>query len=477
MTKECKLNSAYPNPITSSYAAQSYQRQRQLTLGDLLLENRIVFLQGEIHTGNANELVMKLLYLQSENRRKDIHFYLNSPGGDVVATLAIYDTMQILSCPVATYCVGQAASGAAVLLCGGTGKRLWPASRKSMPKQFARLGGDDSLLQATVRRIEDITCTPPMLLTAHDYRFVVAEHLAELGSEGHRIVVEPEGRNTAPAICAAAELVHDTDPNALVLICPADHVVEDVMALAQAVTAAIPSAINGQIVTFGIRPDRPETGYGYIELSNPGAADSLPQPFVRFVEKPDAEMAQVLFEGGRHVWNAGIFLASAKTLRDAFSRHASRMRACVRRALREAVTDLDFLRLGAAYKDAENISIDFAIMEHEAGIVVPVTAGWNDLGSWRAVWQTSSRDKDGVATSGQALSLDCANTLLDSRDPGIQVVGIGLRNIAAIATRDAVLIAALDSAQSVAEAVEVLKRDKAPPGRSVPPGIPSLGSL
>ncbi|WP_103255619.1 mannose-1-phosphate guanylyltransferase/mannose-6-phosphate isomerase [Tabrizicola aquatica] len=348
-----------------------------------------------------------------------------------------------------------------VILCGGSGKRLWPASRKSMPKQFVRFGDDVSLLQQTIRRLEDISCAPPVLLTAHDYRFVVADQTAELGLRGHKLVVEPEPRNTGPAVCAAAELIHAQDHDALVLICPADHLITDVMTFAKAVAAAIPSAARGEIVTFGIRPDRAETGFGYIELASAHAADGLPHPFTRFVEKPDAATAAAMLDSGRYVWNAGIFLASAKTLIAAFGRHAGSLRAIVRRSIREAKTDLDFLRLGPCYGEAPDLSVDYAVMEHEKGTVVPVSIGWNDLGSWRAVWETAKRDAAGVATSGQALAMDCQDTLLTARDDGIQVVGIGLRNIAAIATRDAVLIADLDSTQSVGEAVKELKLRKA----------------
>lgn len=353
-----------------------------------------------------------------------------------------------------------------VILCGGSGKRLWPASRKSMPKQFAKLTGNLSLLQGTVRRIEDISCASPLLVTANDYRFVVDEQMQEIGIEGHRIVIEPKPRNTGPAVCAAADLIHAADPDALLLICPADHVIEDAFALAEAITNAIPSAANGEIVTFGIRPDRAETGYGYIELSDGEAEDGKPQPFVQFIEKPDAESAQQMLDAGRYVWNAGIFLASAATLRNAFRTHAPSIAEAVLRSRRTSKIDLGFLRLGPEYAHAPDISIDYAIMEHETGTVVPISAGWNDLGSWRAVWQTSPRDKNGVALRGKSMAINCGEVLLDSTDDGIQVVGLGLKNIAAIATRDAVLIADLDSTQSVSDAVVELKRREVPQAES-----------
>ena len=349
-----------------------------------------------------------------------------------------------------------------VILCGGAGKRLWPASRKSMPKQFVRLTGDQSLLQETVRRVEDIACAAPMLITTEDYRFVVAEQMQEIGSQGHKIVIEPEGRNTGPAVCAAAELIHDADADALLLICPADHVIADPLALARAVAAAAPRARDGEIITFGVRPDRPETGYGYIEIADANAPDGAPQDFVQFIEKPQAEAAAEMLAAGRYLWNAGIFLASAKTLRKAFDRHAPEIQLSVVRAISEAQRDLDFLRLGKAYVEAPDLSVDYAVMEHETGAVVPISAGWNDLGSWRAVWQTTQQDAQGVALRGSCTAIDCAETLLDSTEDGIEVVGVGLRNIVAVATRDAVLVADLDSAQSVSDAVAELKRRKKP---------------
>ena len=344
-----------------------------------------------------------------------------------------------------------------VILCGGNGKRLWPASRKSFPKQFARLTGKDSLLQATVRRLEDAGCVAPLLMTASDYRFIVGEQMDEIGVHGHRIVIEPAARNTAPAICAAAEIIHTEDPHALMLIVPSDHHFHDPLAFAAALAKAAARAAEGDIVTFGIRPDRPETGYGYIELRDAIGADRTAQPFVQFIEKPSREGAESMIAAGRYVWNSGIFLAPVATLRAAFGRHAPQVRAAARVAVREGQKDLDFFRLGDGFSSAPDISFDYAVMEKETGFVVPMEAGWNDLGSWRSVWEESSRDADGVAVTGSAVAMSCENALLRSEDSGVQVVGIGLRNIAAIATRDAVLIADLDAAQDVGVAVEKLR--------------------
>ncbi|MBD3679859.1 MAG: mannose-1-phosphate guanylyltransferase/mannose-6-phosphate isomerase [Rhodobacteraceae bacterium] len=355
-----------------------------------------------------------------------------------------------------------------VILCGGSGKRLWPVSRKSMPKQFARLTGEESLLQTTVRRMEDIGCAAPVLMTANDYRFTVGEQMDEIGSRGHKIVIEPVSRNTAPAICAAAEIIAQDDPDALILVAPSDHLIRDTMSFGRALAAGAERARGGEIVTFGIRPTGPETGFGYIELADPEAPDEEAQTYVQFTEKPDQETAERMVASGSYVWNAGIFLFSVRTIRAAFARHAPKLRSAVKTAVRDGKHDLDFFRLANSFVDAPDISIDYAIMEHEIGSVVPVSAGWNDLGSWRSVWQESDRDGDGVGLTGAATALHCKDTLLRSDDDSVQVVGIGLRNIAAVATRDAVLITDLDATQDVGEAVTALKLARAPQAEEFP---------
>lgn len=341
-----------------------------------------------------------------------------------------------------------------VILCGGPGKRLWPLSRKSMPKQFASMVGQDSMLQATVRRLEDSGCGAPILMTAQDYRFIVAEQMEAIGVRGHQIVIEPAPRNTGPAIAAAIEVIGDDD--ALVLVAPSDHHFSDTMALTSAIATAAERARAGEIVTFGIRPDRPETGYGYIEiLANAGAIGSA-VPFSRFIEKPDLDRAEALVAGGRHVWNSGMFLFTVRSMRAALARHQPEMLDLARHAVAFGQRDLNFLRLGEVFDMAPHISIDYAVLERETGSVVLMDAGWNDLGSWRSVWQETAKDADGVGLVGAAMAQGCSDTLLRSDDAGMQVVGIGLRNIAAVATRDAVLICDLDATQSVGDAVRHL---------------------
>ena len=341
-----------------------------------------------------------------------------------------------------------------VILCGGSGKRLWPLSRKSMPKQFACMVGQDSMLQATVRRLEDSGCGAPILMTAQDYRFIVAEQMDAIGVKGHQIVIEPTPRNTGPAIAAAVEVIGDDD--ALVLVAPSDHHFSDTMALTAAIATATERARAGEIVTFGIRPDRPETGYGYIEILGNTAAIGTAVPFSHFVEKPDLARAEELVASRRHVWNSGMFLFSVRTMRAAIRRHQPEMLEAAHHAVAIAQRDLDFLRLGEVFAISPHISIDYAVLERETGSVVLMDAGWNDLGTWRSVWQETCKDADGVGLVGGAIADGCSDTLLRSDDAGMQVVGIGLRNIAAIATRDAVLICDLDATQSVGEAVRRL---------------------
>ncbi|GHC50632.1 mannose-1-phosphate guanylyltransferase/mannose-6-phosphate isomerase [Neogemmobacter tilapiae] len=344
-----------------------------------------------------------------------------------------------------------------VILCGGSGKRLWPVSRKSRPKQFVRLFGQESLLQTTLRRLEEMGCVNPLLMTAEDYRFVVQEQLAEMGLGGASVVVEPTPRNTGPAICAAAGLAFADDPEALLLVAPSDHHIGDVTAFGQALAAGIEQALDGRIVTFGIRPDRAETGYGYIETAE-RPQDGIAQTFQRFVEKPDLAGAQLMQESGRYLWNAGIFLFSARSILAAFGTHAPGVALAVKASIASSRPDLSFLRLGPEFAEAPEISVDYAVLEHVAGVVIPVSARWNDMGSWRSVWQESVRDGQEVARSGEVTAIGCADSLLRSDEPGVHLVGIGLKNIAAVATRDGVLITDLDATQSVSEAVIHLQK-------------------
>ncbi|KGM88491.1 mannose-1-phosphate guanylyltransferase (GDP)/mannose-6-phosphate isomerase, type 2 [Roseovarius mucosus DSM 17069] len=347
-----------------------------------------------------------------------------------------------------------------VLLCGGSGTRLWPLSRKSYPKQFVALLGDVTLFQASAQRLSGPQFTAPMVLTNADFRFIVGEQLDDIGITPGAVLIEPSGRNTAPAVLAAALWQARQDPEALMLVAPSDHVVPDPEAFRQAVAAGVGPAQAGQLVTFGIRPSHAETGYGYLELDGaPGDLAPHPIGLKRFVEKPDAEAAAAMLAEGTYLWNAGIFLFKASTMLDAFRAHAPQLLAPVAAAVDKATPDLGFYRLDPeAWGAAEDISIDYAVMEKAHNLtVIPFAAGWSDLGGWDAVWRETGPDARGVATSGHATAIDCDNTLLRSEDTGLEVVGIGLDNIITVAMSDAVLVAHVSRAQDVKQAVAALK--------------------
>jgi mannose-1-phosphate guanylyltransferase/mannose-6-phosphate isomerase len=358
-----------------------------------------------------------------------------------------------------------------VLLCGGSGTRLWPLSRKSYPKQFVPLIGETTLFQASAQRLSGNGFAAPLVLTNADFRFIVTEQLSAAGIDPSAILIEPQGRNTAPAVLAAALWLEKTDPDGLMLIAPSDHVVPDAPAFRAAVAAGVPAAQAGQLVTFGIKPTHAETGYGYLELAeDPGDFAARPLTLARFVEKPDAARAAEMLAAGSYLWNAGIFLFSVRAIIAAFRAHAPELLAPVQAAVDGGKPDLGFLRLAAApWATISDISIDYAVMEKAANLsVVPFAAGWSDLGGWDAVWRETARDARGVATSGAATALDCDDTLLRSEDPGLQVVGIGLRNIIAIAMPDAVLVADVSRAQDVKLAVAALKTKAAKQAESFP---------
>ena len=275
-----------------------------------------------------------------------------------------------------------------VLLCGGTGTRLWPLSRKNYPKQFTTLVGNESLFQTTARRLSGPDFASPVVATNADFRFIVREQLEEIGIAPGAILIEPAGRNTAPAVLAAAMHLAASDREALMLVAPSDHAMPDVAAFHAAIAAGIEPAHEGAIITFGLRPTRPETGYGWLELAeDPGDYAPRPVQLTGFVEKPDAKRAEAMLQAGTHLWNAGIFMFSVNTVLSAFETHARALVEPVSRAVRNARTDFGFLWLDAEpWSQAEEISIDYAIMERASNLwVIPYAAGSSDLGDWDAV--------------------------------------------------------------------------------------------
>ncbi len=347
-----------------------------------------------------------------------------------------------------------------VLLSGGSGTRLWPLSRKSYPKQFSPLMGEESLFQAAACRLSGAGFAAPTIVTSNDFRFIVTKQLAASEISPQAVVIEPEGRNTAPAVLAAALLIARTDPDALILVAPSDHVMPDSAAFRAAIMAAVPRARAGDLVTFGITPTRAETGYGWLELA-PGASVQAaePQPLARFVEKPDIAKAETMLAAGHFLWNAGIFLFSARSLIAAFVAHAPDVLAPVSAAVEHAKGDLGFIRLDPeAWDKVPDISIDYAIMEKAGNLaVMPYGAGWSDLGGWEAVWQESGPDHNGNVSSEHAIAIDCEGTLLRSESDRLELVGIGLTDIVAVAMPDAVLVAHRSQSQRVKDAVAALK--------------------
>ena len=346
-----------------------------------------------------------------------------------------------------------------VILCGGSGTRLWPLSRQSYPKQFAKLTGDTSLFQNAALRCKAIGFAAPLVMTSDPFRFIVLEQLAAIDMSPLDVLIEPDSRNTASAIIASALALEKRDPDAVLLVLPSDHDIPDAAAFRQAVQAVLPEAEAGKLVTFGIKPDRAETGYGYLRLTAADGSFATPQPLAAFVEKPDADRAAAMLADGLHLWNAGIFLFSARAIIDAFSTHAKETLQKAQVALTQAKVDLGFTRLAPKpWAELQDVSIDYAIMEKANNLVVmPFNGRWSDLGGWEAVWALAGPDAKGNVVSDQALALECSDTLLRSEVDGLQLVGIGLENIVAIAMPDAVLIARKDQTQKVKEAVAVLK--------------------
>jgi len=343
-----------------------------------------------------------------------------------------------------------------IILCGGSGTRLWPSSRRAYPKQFAPLLGPESLFQQALRRLAPADFAAPLVMTNEAFRFTVTDQMAAVGLEDGQVVLEPEARNTAPAILTAALMLAET-PDALMLVMPSDHLIRDSDAFLDAVREGVAAAEAGALVTFGIVPERADTGFGYLRLSAaPSGGGAV--PLEAFIEKPGAADAAALFEAGDCLWNAGIFLFRVRDILAAFEAHAPGLVAPCRAAIAAGETDLGFFRLGADYAAAESISIDYAVLEKAGDVVaVPLDAGWSDLGSWDALRRLLPSDDSGVVSFGPVSAVDCENTLLRSEDDNIRLVGLGLKNIAAVAMRDAVLVADLDRAQDVRLVVSALR--------------------
>ena len=346
-----------------------------------------------------------------------------------------------------------------VILSGGSGTRLWPLSRAVLPKQFLQLLTERSLFQETVLRARALagTVAAPLVVCNEAHRFLVAEQLRELGAAAQAIILEPAGRNTAPAVAVAALSAQQGlagADEAVLAVFPADHVIGAPDSFAAAVAAGVEAAAQGRLVTFGVVPDRPETGYGYILR---GIDRERWSDLEQFVEKPDLATAERYVASGRYLWNSGMFVFTAAAYLGELARHAPRILEAAQRAVAGATRDQDFTRLGAAFLESPSDSIDYAVMEKtDRASVVPLDAGWNDVGSWSAVHDVMSKDEAGNVLRGDVLATRCRDSFIAANSR--VVAALGLEGVVIVETEDAVLVMSRDEAQNVKQVVDELTR-------------------
>jgi mannose-1-phosphate guanylyltransferase/mannose-6-phosphate isomerase len=346
-----------------------------------------------------------------------------------------------------------------VVLCGGSGSRLWPMSRRLLPKQFLPLVTERTLLQDTILRIGAMGgMEAPIVISNNEHRFLVAEQLNELGVKPAVQILEPVGRNTAPAVAVAALYVTKQDPDGLLLVLPSDHAIADTAAFGDAVAIAKRAAAQGLIVTFGIQPTQPATGYGYIERGEPLEKQSGAFRIKRFVEKPDAKKAAEYLKSGRFYWNSGMFVFSARRLLEELGRLRPDILSAAEKALAAATRDMDFMRLDAeTFETCPAESIDYAVMEKISnGAVVAADIGWSDVGSWSALWEIGRKDAAGNVTRGDTQLHDVANSYVRADSRLVNLLGV--KDLLVVETDDAVLIADRSRAQEVKDIVERLDK-------------------
>ena len=347
-----------------------------------------------------------------------------------------------------------------VLLSGGTGSRLWPLSREAYPKQLLSLVGAQTLLQATAQRAGNPTKFEPLIVMANaEHRFVIAEQLQAIKASVSRIVLEPFGRNTAPAAAVAAIIAMQRDPHALVLLMPADHNIADAAGFLSAIDTAQAAAERGHFVLFGMRATSPATGYGYIRLGETLGGTSGVRTVVEFTEKPDQSRAARYIASAEYVWNGGIFLLQAAALLEELGRLEPELIECCRAAVEKAATDLDFLRLDArAFQGARSVSLDYALMEKtDRAVVVPVDFGWSDIGAWSAVWELGQKDENENVINGDVVAVNSRRCYVHSEGPVIALSGVD--DLIVVVTEDAVLVTSKTGDQDVKLVVDRLKNN------------------
>lgn len=345
-----------------------------------------------------------------------------------------------------------------VIMAGGSGSRLWPLSRALYPKQFLKLNGSGTMLQNTVTRLVGLDCADPMLICNEEHRFIAAEQLRQLGELNHNIILEPAGRNTAPAIALAAFTAVSQGQDPVMLVLAADHIMQQPEAFRESVAKALPYAEQGKLVTFGIVPTGPETGYGYIERGAGQGESGF--DVARFVEKPDADTAQQYIDSGKFYWNSGMFLFKASRYLEELKAHRPDIYNACEQAMTDVNADLDFVRVNKeAFLSCPEDSIDYAVMEKtQDAVVVPMDAGWSDVGSWSSLWEVSEKDTDGNVHHGDVMSHNATNNYVFA-ETGL-VATVGIDDVVVVQTKDAVLVVKKDQVQDVKKVVEALKKAK-----------------
>jgi mannose-1-phosphate guanylyltransferase len=342
-----------------------------------------------------------------------------------------------------------------VIMAGGIGSRLWPLSRQLFPKQFLTLQGELSMLQTTIKRLEGITQQQPLIICNEDHRFIVAEQLRRESLTASHILLEPASRNTAPAIALAALQALKTGQDPLLLVLPADHVIKDHEAFCTAVEHATFAANNDKLATFGIVPDAPETGYGYIKANN--SDDKYYSQVSQFIEKPDLVTAQRYLQQNDYFWNSGMFMFKASVFLEELKQYRPDIYHACETAMVNTSTDLDFIRVDKeAFKQCPDDSIDYAVMEKtQQAVVVPLDAGWSDIGSWSTLWDIEEKDADGNVCHGDIININSRNCYINAQEK--LVTAIGLNDIVVVETKDAILVSHKSAVQQVKDIVTTLK--------------------